>query len=617
MRDSGLPRGRRSAGGHVALSCSMMLAACANTATNSASSGTDAGVLRDSSARDSVDARDADAHAWTSAEWVPVLRGDPVTGDALAPRLLSPLSTSIVSSQRPTLRWASPASSAVTVDVCRDRACAVAESHATVTGTSYRPDNALPAGVHFWRASTLDAEGRARSSFTWEFRTLAHDAPADTAFGRFNDFNGDGFADLAVTHQTQVVVFYGGAEGLRPAGGVAIELPDPRLRQSFGTTSADLNGDGYSELLVRAFTAAPEAPGSDPVTGLYVYRGSATGLATTPTSAVLDPDIGAVITTSYSAVGDENGDGYADVGVSVALPVVVGDTVDEFLPEAGVFHGGPRDFDGVPPARIVPRGLWNGASVRASAFPWEQRAADFDGDGTSDLLFANWYVNGGDRLAVSLGPTAGLATRSVVAPRPPQPPNFDVFSMASGRCDLDGDGRSEVVLADTEAPIVVAGERGRVPTSVAILRLTADLQWAVSTVTVDAPPDVTLRPMSVRCVPDLDGDGVGDLLLSESRYVGFSSAHEDLLSLLRGDPRTGGVSAPVVITRGHRSFDANGDVDGDGRSDLVVVIAGSRQPPSPDRIVVYRGRSAPGSLGGGDAEVPWMRSGEAWGDVNF
>ncbi len=615
MHDDGRWRAHSSAAHWIALSGSMVLAACANTATNQASSATDAGVLRDSSTDAPADAA-VDAPAWTSARWVPVLRGEPIVGDALAPRLLSPLSTSIVSSQRPTLRWVLPASSsAVTVDVCRDRACAVVESHATVTGTSFRPDDALPAGVHFWRVSALDPEGRARSSFTWELRTLAHDAPADTAFGRYNDFNGDGFADLAITHQSQVIVFYGGRDGFRPAGGVAIELPDSRLRQLLGTTSADLNGDGHSELLVRAFTAPTEGAGPNPMTGLYVYRGSAEGLSATPASVIPDPDVQVVIPSGYSAVGDEDGDGFADVCASIAPAVIVGDTVDDYLPEAAVFHGSPRDFAAAPPTRIVPRGLWNGATVRPSAFPWEQRAGDFDGDGTSDVLFANWYINGGNRLAVSLGPTAGLVTSSVLLPLPPQPPNIGVFTMAQGRCDLDGDGRSEVVLSDTESPILVGGERARVPTSVAILRLTADRQWAVSMVTVDAPPEVTSRPMSVRCVPDLDGDGVGDLLLSESRY--FNLAHEDLLSLLRGDPRTGGVSAPIVLARGHRAFDADGDVDGDGRTDLVVVIAGSRQPPTEDRVVVYRGRSTPGPLGGADAAIPWTPLGGVWGDVNF
>ena len=76
-------------------------------------------------------------------------------------------------------------------------------------------------------------------------------------------------------------------------------------------TAGDVNGDGYSDVIVGA-------PGYNKFTGrAYLYLGSASGLNPTPaftaTGEAPTDQFGLVVATA----GDVNGDGYADVMIAV------------------------------------------------------------------------------------------------------------------------------------------------------------------------------------------------------------------------------------------------------------------------------------------------------------
>jgi hypothetical protein len=100
-----------------------------------------------------------------------------------APRPIAPLSTSRVTSQKPTLRWElSSGVPDVTVDLCLDRACTrpIGDS-VHVTGTSYAPTSPLTAGVVYWRLHP----GRVTSvtSPTWQFTVGHRSAAVDSSWG--------------------------------------------------------------------------------------------------------------------------------------------------------------------------------------------------------------------------------------------------------------------------------------------------------------------------------------------------------------------------------------------------------------------------------------------------
>jgi len=137
------------------------------------------------------------------------------------------------------------------------------------------------------------------------------------------DLNGDGYADVALTHlesSGSVEVYYGSANGLNSSG-FSWRLDAPNAGTSGQTISVnaagDVNNDGFDDLLVRTLTNFNAT--------IYVFYGAATGLeadavslTTTPAavSAARKWQFAATTTTyatSFASAGDVNGDGYSDI----------------------------------------------------------------------------------------------------------------------------------------------------------------------------------------------------------------------------------------------------------------------------------------------------------------
>ncbi|MEI5098739.1 FG-GAP-like repeat-containing protein [Streptomyces sp. PmtG] len=152
-------------------------------------------------------------------------------------------------------------------------------------------------------------------------------APAKYA----DDFNGDGYRDLAVSapnatvsgkeHAGQVVVFYGSAQGLSPTRKQTVSkasrgIPGaPEKYASFGEglAAGDLDRDGYADLVVgtpRKDTGSDRDAGD--VTVIWGGRSGLTAGATIKPAAV--PDRGCAFGEGL-AVGDTDGNGAADVTV--------------------------------------------------------------------------------------------------------------------------------------------------------------------------------------------------------------------------------------------------------------------------------------------------------------
>ncbi|MCY2960772.1 MAG: FG-GAP-like repeat-containing protein [Planctomycetota bacterium] len=452
------------------------------------------------------------------------------------------------------------------------------------------------------------------------------------------DVNGDGFSDIILTAAAydepagadtgHVWVFYGHATGpsLSPDWeATGASTPGG----AFGADAAgvgDVNGDGYDDIAV---TAPTQGGGK-----LFLYFGSATGLGPTgdPTNADFVYTGQQLFGFQVNPAGDVNGDGYADVIVDAEFEDV-GVLVD--AGRAYVFLGGPSgpvisatnpwiqngtqnggqfgrgatagdvNADGYSDIVIGELG-YNGSAGRAFVFhggvnfasdhaaDWERNegsqpgmgfgysvctAGDVDGDGYSDVIVGS----GGMTLSqtfegaafVYKGNFTGLST--TLTPlwygQGNAPSAF--YGKVSTAGDVDGDGFADVIVgahayAGTGAAFLVhGGASGLGPSGV------SGHQQIVS------PQAGSAFGSEVWSAGDVNGDGLGDVIVSAPQYNGNAGYFQVNLgspapqaSLLGGYTQPlvepGPLQAGTPSSRTGRSVSSAGDVNADGFNDIIV-----------------------------------------------
>ncbi|GAB4222361.1 MAG: hypothetical protein Kow0062_19400 [Acidobacteriota bacterium] len=175
------------------------------------------------------------------------------------------------------------------------------------------------------------------------------DGPNDSDFygfavGTAGDVNGDGYADVIVgakdygtDERGLAEVYLGSGTGLSASADWHVE--GTQAYGHFGAAAAmagDVNGDGYADVIV----SAPDFD-TDGTDGgrVYLYRGSASGLGTSP-SWITESDYSfAEFGYAAGTAGDVNGDGYADVIVGAPYRPWWYDSEGV----AFVYHGGGGD----------------------------------------------------------------------------------------------------------------------------------------------------------------------------------------------------------------------------------------------------------------------------------
>jgi hypothetical protein len=263
------------------------------------------------------------------------------------------------------------------------------------------------------------------------------------------DVNRDGYSDLLVgafmydgqaINEGRAYLYLGSATGL---GTLPAWTQDPTdiSGAEFGSAligAGDVNGDGYSDVLIGAFgwgtgTTLDEGRA-------YLYLGSATGLGTTPawTSDPTD-EASAEYGLYLGALGDVNGDGFSDVAVGAHRKD--GNFVDEG--RIYVYYGSATGLPSVPSWTADPADQTSAWLGKVSG------AGDVNGDGYADLVmgaqfFDTAFADEG-RIWVYLGSSTGLTwAHYVVSPTGQAGANFGRNVVGAG--DLDGDGYSEVLV---------------------------------------------------------------------------------------------------------------------------------------------------------------------------
>jgi FG-GAP-like repeat/FG-GAP repeat len=292
---------------------------------------------------------------------------------------------------------------------------------------------------------------------------------------------------------------------------------------------ADVNGDGVPDLLVA--TTVDQGLAQDPGVA-SVYLGATSSPGTYQQG------------TDYQTTGS-NPSGIAAVALSGSgTPDMV---VSNFgSGTASVFMHDPAN----PGKYLAATTLTTGGQ------PNQVVAADINGDGKPDLVFADLSTSGNAIVLIQSATAAGTFAA---------PLNLSTGAMTSSVAvgDLNGDGKPDIVTANFDSN----GNNGSV---------TIFFQNASSPGTFAAGVSFPAgaQPQSVR-IADVNGDGLPDLIVANRGPGNDGTGTPGVSVLLQDATHPGSFLAPVTYSTPWGAIDvAVGDLNGDGKPDLVVASLG-------------------------------------------
>ncbi|MFA7379458.1 MAG: FG-GAP-like repeat-containing protein [Bacteroidia bacterium] len=389
----------------------------------------------------------------------------------------------------------------------------------------------------------------------------------DARFGRSisfaGDVNGDGYSDMivgAVKASNSSILSYGGAigyygsvTGISSANwSVSGSINNSNFSTSI-SSAGDVNGDGYSDVIVGAYFISN---GQNQEGAFYVYHGSATGLSTTPATSVESNLANTWLGYAVAGAGDVNGDGYSDVVVSAPW----------YMNQQGavyIYHGSASGIQSTPARSLTSINYITNLCA----------GGDVNGDGYSDIILpypthTNGQYNEG-RLRVYHGSPSGIGS-SFNTHIETNVNNARLGTSISMCGDINGDGYSDVVCGN-EMFSNGQQEEG----VIYVFQGSASGLSSTPVNTIESNSAYLNFGASVSIVGDVNGDGYSDVAVGAPRYTN-GQLQEGCVYIYHGST-TGISSIHSVILESNIDYLAFGrkisgidDVNGDGYSDIAI-----------------------------------------------
>lgn len=372
------------------------------------------------------------------------------------------------------------------------------------------------------------------------------------------------------------------------AGSDTMELrsPAPKSNGHFGvgiSSVPDIDGDGRRDLVVGAWQ---ENPGSSPRGAGRAYLYSSSGELR---SILVSPheETGGSFGTVVSGVPDTDDDGFGDVIIGAPREDPGDSAIDSGV--AYVFSGANGAL------RLTLRSpnpeIGGNFGIAVAGI------ADLNGDGSGDLVVGA-YREDPDDSPIDAGRAYIFSGRDgslLAILRSPSEQTRGRFGLSISRLsDLDGDGRADILVgAPHEHSEDGPAEAGRAHV------FSGRTGSLIQTLSSPVPQARGLFGFAVSDLADVNGDGADDYLIGAQRessleghlsagrvHVYSGSTHQVLATLQSPSPQAGGMFG--VSVRGVP------DMDGDGAGEILVGAVGegaSAGLPGSGRVHIWSGAS--------------------------
>ncbi len=386
------------------------------------------------------------------------------------------------------------------------------------------------------------------------------------------DVNGDGISDLLVgapgfdggsPGEGKAFIYYGTVNGVSSPSDWGFESNQTNARLGWAvSTAGDVNGDGYSDIIV----SAPYWDSIETDEGrVWIFYGSQSGVASVPARIIESNQSESHFGAAVACVGDVNNDGYSDV--AVGAPLYDNGQTDEG--QVFLYAGSP---DGLRAAAV-----WTGEGNRANANFGASiaNANDVNGDGFSDIIVgAPTYNNDADAAAEgTIFAFYGRATWPQLSPNWQEATEQDDAqygaSVASAG-DINGDGYCDIIVG---APLFDNGQtdEGRV-----IVYYGGSLGMQSANVWIAEINQAGAHfGASVAGGGDFNGDGYADIIIGAPLYTN-GQVNEGGMFVYLGTASGPSVNSSFTaesdqVSASYGACVANlGDINGDGYSDIGV-----------------------------------------------
>ena len=416
-----------------------------------------------------------------------------------------------------------------------------------------------------------------------------------TSVATAGDVNGDGYSDVIVgasgysTSTGRAYIFYGGSTMNNTPD---VTMTGEAINNYFGISVAsagDVNGDGYSDVIVGA-------KGYTSGTGrAYIFYGGAT-MNNAADVTMTGETANFLLGFTVSSAGDVNGDGYSDV-------IVGAYGYTSATGRAFIYYGG-ASMNNTADVTLTGETTGNYFGVSVST------AGDVNGDGYSDVIVGAYggYTSLTGRAYIFFG-GAAMNNSADVTMTGEATSNYFGYSVSSAG-DVNNDGYSDVIvgaigyLSSTGRAYIFYGG--------ASMNNTAD-------VTMTGETTDSYFGTSVATAADINGDGYSDVIVGANQYnISTGRAYIFFGGTSMNNEVDVTMSGEIELSDFGSSVSFAGDVNGDGISDLIVGADGFST--SIGRVFIYTGsaieikpllnyvKDVPNDQGG-KVNLKWLRSG--------